>query len=99
MEPEEETIPTCIQKFGVIKKVTQKPKPEDEDTPYWASMHKYDMSLPNWGKFNIRIQPFQQSGFKHYFGVVELVAHQKLRRSERPCSYVADADGGLIVGI
>ena len=72
MEPEEETIPTCIQKFGVIKKVTQKPKPEDEDTPYWASMHKYDMSLPNWGKFNIRIQPFQQSGFKHYFGVVEL---------------------------
>ena len=72
MEPEEETIPTCIQKFGVIKKVTQKPEPEDEDTPYWASMHKYDMSLPNWGKFKVRIQPFQQSGFKHYFGVIHL---------------------------
>lgn len=72
MELEEETIPTCLQKFGVIKKVLQKAKPEDEDTPYWASMHKYDMSLPNWGKFNIQIQPFQQSGFKHYFGVIEL---------------------------
>jgi hypothetical protein len=40
MELKEETIPTSLRKFGVIKKVLQKAKPEDEDTPYWASMHK-----------------------------------------------------------
>ncbi len=71
-QSEEQKIPEIIKKYGVVKKIIQKPKPEDDKFPYWASMHEYDTNLPNWGKFSIKLQSFEQSGYTHFFGVIEL---------------------------
>ena len=68
-----EFAPTeSMKRFGITAKYCQKPKDEDKEFPYWASAHHYDNSVKDWGKINIPITPFQQSGMTHYFGVIEL---------------------------
>ena len=68
-----EFTPTeSMKRFGITAKFCQKPKEEDNEFPFWASAHHYDDSVKNWGKVNIPITPFQQSGMTHYFGVIEL---------------------------
>lgn len=69
---ENNNVPLILKKYGVVKKIIQKPTPDDHIHPYWASMHEYDTNLPNWGKFSIKLQSFEQSGYTHYFGVIEL---------------------------
>ena len=65
--------PTEIMRdFGIKSKFCQKPKEDDKEFPYWASTHHYDDSSTTWGKIRIPIQPFSQSGVKHYFGSIEL---------------------------
>ena len=45
---------------------------EEKEVPYWASSHKYDPSISNWGEISIPLQRFEQSGKNHFFGVIEL---------------------------
>ena len=66
-------LPNLLTDFGIVKKIQQKVQLEDEKlVPYWASCHKYDSSIPDWGETSIPLMQFTQSGKKHYFGVIEL---------------------------
>ena len=62
--------------FGVARKFVQKGKKKkdhvDHKHPYWASTHEYDLDNPDWGKLEVRVTSFVQSGVTHYFGVIPL---------------------------
>lgn len=66
-------MPSVLVDFGAVSKVVQSlPKEEDMDKPYWASSHQYDDNIENWGKHEIVVTEFQQSGLTHHFGVISL---------------------------
>ena len=82
-EDEEQHIPEILARFGVVSKAVQsKPKEEDKVNPYWASSHEYDTSVENWGKHEILVTEFKQSGLTHHFGVISLgmamILHRRL---------------------
>lgn len=72
-EDEVQQMPDMLARFGVVSKAVQsKPKEEDKVNPYWASSHEYDTSVENWGKHEILVTEFKQSGLTHHFGVISL---------------------------
>jgi hypothetical protein len=59
--------------FGITHKFIQSnPKKEEKNWPYWGSSHQYDKYVDGWGKTEIPISSFQQSGITHYFGIIPL---------------------------
>ena len=42
------------------------------DKPYWASSHIYNTNIDDWGKTEISVTEFEQSGLTHHFGVISL---------------------------
>ena len=59
--------------FGISRKFVQTVSKSNSDAnshrfPYWGSSHEYDWSLANWGKIEIKVTEFVQSGVTHYFG-------------------------------
>ncbi|MFL2962466.1 MAG: hypothetical protein ACJZ2K_05765, partial [Candidatus Poseidoniaceae archaeon] len=59
--------------FGITHKFIQSdPKVEEQRWPYWGSSHQYDKDVEKWGKTEIKISSFEQSGITHYFGIIPL---------------------------
>ncbi|MBF90828.1 MAG: hypothetical protein CMP75_03590 [Flavobacteriales bacterium] len=72
-EEENQDMPKVLADFGAVGKAVQSlPKEEEMDKPYWASSHQYDDSIQDWGKHEIVVTEFQQSGLTHHFGVISL---------------------------
>ena len=66
-------IPEILTQFGVTSKTIQSsPKEEEMEKPYWASSHQYNPDIENWGKHEIQVTKFEQSGLTHHFGVISL---------------------------
>ena len=66
-------LPEILTRFGVKSKTIQSsPKEEELEKPYWASSHQYDPDVENWGKHEIQVTKFEQSGLTHHFGVISL---------------------------
>ena len=70
---EAQDMPVTLQRFGAVSKAIQSsPTEEDMDKPYWASSHEYDNDIDNWGRHEIVVTEFEQSGLTHHFGVISL---------------------------
>ena len=70
---EAQELPAALHKFGAVSKAIQStPKEEDKDKPYWASSHEYDKGVANWGRHEVLVTEFKQSGLTHHFGVISL---------------------------
>ena len=62
----EQNLPDLLTDFGIAIKIRQTNKlDEEKEVPYWASSHKYDPSISNWGEISIPLQRFEQSGKSH----------------------------------
>jgi len=66
-------MPKVLADFGIISKALQSnPTEEDKEKSYWASSHEYDVTKDDWGRHEIIVTEFNQSGYTHYFGVISL---------------------------
>ena len=74
-EEETQQVPEQLREFGIVSKAVQsKPNEgsEEMEKPYWASSHEYDTTIENWGRHEIHVTKFEQSGYTHHFGVISL---------------------------
>ena len=66
-------LPKILANFGAVSKAVQPlPKEDEMDKPYWASSHIYNANVDDWGKIEISVTEFEQSGLIHHFGVISL---------------------------
>ena len=79
-----EEMPKILRDFGIISKAIQpepsgKEKEKDMEKPYWASSHEYDANSPDWGRYEIHLSEFQQSGLTHHFSSLSLLRSRIIR--------------------
>ena len=73
---EGDTARGYLSRFGIIDKTLQDEKEIEaakaDGYSLWYSRHKHDTTQTDWGQFRIPLMEFQQEGFTHHFGTIQL---------------------------